>query len=48
MGGAGQERMRTRYAVDRLIDDIDRLYRDLLEQKGIATGSRRRLDGAGQ
>jgi hypothetical protein len=27
--------MRGRYAVDRLIDDIDRLYRDLLERKGI-------------
>jgi glycosyltransferase involved in cell wall biosynthesis len=48
MGAAGKERMRTRYAVGRLIDDIDRLYRDLLEQKGIATGSRRRLDGAGR
>jgi glycosyltransferase involved in cell wall biosynthesis len=35
MGGAGRERMRGRYAVDRLIDDIDRLYRDLLERKGI-------------
>jgi glycosyltransferase involved in cell wall biosynthesis len=35
MGDAGQARMRTRYAVDRLIDDIDRLYRDLLAQKGI-------------
>ncbi len=36
MGGAGRERMRSRYAVDRLIDDIDRLYRELLQQKGIA------------
>jgi len=35
MGGAGRERMRGRYAVDRLIDDIDRLYRDLLERKRI-------------
>jgi len=35
LGGAGRERMRGRYAVDRLIDDIDRLYRDLLERKGI-------------
>jgi glycosyltransferase involved in cell wall biosynthesis len=36
MGGAGRERMRSRYAVDRLIDDVDRLYRELLQQKGIA------------
>jgi glycosyltransferase involved in cell wall biosynthesis len=35
MGGAGRDRMRSRYAVDRLIDDIDRLYRDLLERKGL-------------
>jgi glycosyltransferase involved in cell wall biosynthesis len=35
MGAAGRERMRSRYAVDRLIDDIDRLYRDLLERKGV-------------
>jgi glycosyltransferase involved in cell wall biosynthesis len=35
MAAAGRERMRGRYAVDRLIDDIDRLYRDLLERKGI-------------
>jgi glycosyltransferase involved in cell wall biosynthesis len=37
MGAAGRERMQTRYAVDRLIDDVDRLYRELLEQKGIDT-----------
>ncbi len=36
MGGAGRERMRSRYAVDRLIDDVDRLYGELLQQKGIA------------
>jgi glycosyltransferase involved in cell wall biosynthesis len=35
MGGAGRDRMRSRYAVDRLIDDIDRLYLDLLERKGL-------------
>jgi glycosyltransferase involved in cell wall biosynthesis len=39
MGAAGRERMRSRYAVDRLIDDIDRLYRDLLEQKGVDPAS---------
>jgi hypothetical protein len=35
MGAAGRDRMQTRYGVDRLIDDVDRLYRELLEQKGI-------------
>jgi glycosyltransferase involved in cell wall biosynthesis len=35
MGAVGRGRMRTRYAVDRLIDDIDGLYRELLERKGI-------------
>ena len=39
MGAAGRERMRSRYAVDRLIDDIDRLYRDLLERKGVDPAS---------
>jgi glycosyltransferase involved in cell wall biosynthesis len=33
MGAAGRGRMQTRYAVSRLIDDVDRLYRDLLERK---------------
>ena len=31
MGAAGRERVRTRYAVGRLVDDVDRLYRSLLE-----------------
>jgi glycosyltransferase involved in cell wall biosynthesis len=35
MGAAGRERMGTRYAVDRLVDDVDRLYRELLGRKGI-------------
>ncbi|HZO62012.1 MAG TPA: glycosyltransferase family 4 protein [Gaiellaceae bacterium] len=39
MGDAGRERMQTRYAVARLVDDIDRLYRDLLERKGIDPGA---------
>jgi glycosyltransferase involved in cell wall biosynthesis len=47
MGGAGRERMRSRYAVDRLIDDIDRLYRDLLQQKGIAPASLESPSAAG-
>jgi glycosyltransferase involved in cell wall biosynthesis len=36
MGVAGRERMATRYAVDRLVDDVDRLYRELLERKGLS------------
>ncbi len=36
MGAAGRERMRARYAVGRLIDDVDALYRELLERKGLA------------
>jgi glycosyltransferase involved in cell wall biosynthesis len=31
MGAAGRERVVSRYAVDRLVDDVDRLYRSLLE-----------------
>ena len=38
MGASGRERMRTRYSVDRLIDDTDRLYRELLAKKGISAG----------
>ena len=33
MGDAGRARVVPRYAVDRLIDDVDRLYRELLAQK---------------
>ena len=36
MGEAGRERVLPRYAVERLIDDVDGLYRRLLEQKGVA------------
>ena len=39
MGTAGRERMQTRYAVGRLIDDVDRLYRELLEVKGLDTSA---------
>ena len=35
MGAAGQERTLGRYRVERLVDDIDRLYRSLLAEKGI-------------
>jgi hypothetical protein len=35
MGTAGRERVLPRYAVERLIDDVDRLYRSLLEAEGL-------------
>lgn len=35
MGAGGRERVRSRYAVERLVADIDRLYRSLLESKGV-------------
>jgi glycosyltransferase involved in cell wall biosynthesis len=36
MGESGRTRVLRRYSVDRLIDDVDRLYRELLERKGVA------------
>ena len=30
-GRAGRERVLSRYAVERLVDDVDRLYRQLLQ-----------------
>jgi glycosyltransferase involved in cell wall biosynthesis len=35
MGEAGRARVLERYAVTRLVDDVDRLYRALLEAKGV-------------
>jgi glycosyltransferase involved in cell wall biosynthesis len=35
MGAAGRERVLKRYAVDRLVDDVDRLYRRLLADHGL-------------
>jgi len=35
MGEAGRARVLERYSVERLIDDVDRLYRKLLEEKGL-------------
>jgi glycosyltransferase involved in cell wall biosynthesis len=32
MGAAGRSRVLPRYAVDRLVDDVDRLYRALLNR----------------
>jgi glycosyltransferase involved in cell wall biosynthesis len=34
MGASGREHVLPRYAVDRLVDDVDRLYRSLLEAGG--------------
>jgi glycosyltransferase involved in cell wall biosynthesis len=36
MGKTGRERVLERYAVTRLVDDVDRLYRALLEAKGVS------------
>jgi glycosyltransferase involved in cell wall biosynthesis len=35
MGDAGRKRVLERYAVSRLVDDVDRLYRSLLAAKGV-------------
>ncbi|HYY03464.1 MAG TPA: glycosyltransferase family 4 protein [Gaiellaceae bacterium] len=35
LGAAGRERVLPRYAVDRLVDDVDRLYRSLLDATGL-------------
>ena len=39
LGESGRAYVRTRYSVDRLVDDVDRLYRALLAAKGIVTPS---------
>ena len=36
LGSSGREYARERYSVDRLVDDMDRLYRALLRAKGLA------------
>ena len=40
LGEAGRERVLRRYRVPRLVEDIDRLYRALLAEKGFAVTSR--------
>ena len=35
MGRAGRERTLPRYRVERLVDDVDSLYRVLLAEKGL-------------
>lgn len=39
MGAAGQERTLRRYRVERLVEDVDRLYRSLLAEKGYSVQS---------
>ena len=41
MGETGRSRVLSRYSVDRLIDDVDRFYRTLLEAKGLRPPSNR-------
>ncbi|MGH3128870.1 MAG: glycosyltransferase, partial [Gaiellaceae bacterium] len=40
MGEAGSANARERYSVERLVDDVDRLYRELLAAKGITANHR--------
>jgi glycosyltransferase involved in cell wall biosynthesis len=42
LGAAGSANARERYSVERLVEDVDRLYRELLTAKGIATNARTR------
>ena len=37
LGESGRRRVLRRYSVERLVDDVDRLYRSLLESKGLAS-----------
>jgi glycosyltransferase involved in cell wall biosynthesis len=37
MGEAARARVRERYSVERLVDDVDRLYRSLLEAEGLGS-----------
>ncbi len=39
LGAAGRERILPRYRVPRLVEDVDRLYRSLLEAKGFAVSA---------
>jgi glycosyltransferase involved in cell wall biosynthesis len=39
MGAAGRDRVVPRYAVTRLVDDVDSLYRELLAEKGLVLPS---------
>jgi len=35
LGASGRARVLERYSVERLVDDVDRLYRSLLAAKGV-------------
>jgi hypothetical protein len=39
MGEAGRARVLERYSVERLVDDVDKLYRKLLAEKGLSPPS---------
>jgi glycosyltransferase involved in cell wall biosynthesis len=45
LGEAGRARVLPRYAVERLVDDVDRLYRSLLAAKGLAAPTREEAAG---
>jgi glycosyltransferase involved in cell wall biosynthesis len=47
MGEAGRARVLERYAVDRLVDDIDRLYRKLLTERGLNPPAEATLEASG-
>jgi glycosyltransferase involved in cell wall biosynthesis len=47
LGSAGRARVLERYSVSRLVDDVDRLYRALLEVKGVGSGLPRSNRGRG-
>jgi glycosyltransferase involved in cell wall biosynthesis len=47
MGEAGRARVLERYAVDRLVDDIDRLYRTLLTERGLNPPAEATLEASG-
>ena len=40
MGAEGRERVLRRYAVERLVADVDELYRELLDETTSATSRR--------
>jgi glycosyltransferase involved in cell wall biosynthesis len=51
MGAAGRERVVPRYRVERLVDDVDELYRELLSEAGLplpSAGMPRRTASSGR
>jgi glycosyltransferase involved in cell wall biosynthesis len=47
MGDRGRRRVLARYGVERLVDDVDRLYRSLLADRGFPPPQPRPLSAAG-